>query len=542
MTPAQLRRRECGVRARRPVRQQGSGVAAAAAAAAGAGPQHHAARVHRLEKLAESAPSLQSAAVLGWTRDGDHLVGYDWGDPIDDAGDGDEGDTGCTCHLRLWRVRHCNGTATPIWRARLFAPAVFGSDEGSTELGTAPNLAIEVAESQAQDCFVVVGTEDAPSGGDDAGGSSCARMRHVTVLPSPLRFSRCARVSSWAYMVTPPLPPLDLTRWWLPAARSDPAHTLLVLNRGDCIDVFYISIVLSVPSHVQPQPGGCGAAAEASCPAPPPQKRAGGGGGGGSSAWTMPLVRATSCWTRDDSAAEMGVTCSYVAGDGTDERRRRQRRQQQQQPVAQVVLRRATFHIERLLPFVFRPALKSQRLLKRPPRITNYNLQLAAPLDTGPRLCISMLLTVATLLDQQHRPHGASRPAATQQQQQQQQQVSAFLVVVDVVGCTVGWQRFSLSSALSAEAGRQPPSPATRRQRGGSIITRAQHWLYQWVVTQLVAAGVCQECPGDDRRLATVLLAEPLVWDNTSVTTGHSLTVLRHPHLPLMLRFGGTNR
>jgi hypothetical protein len=175
---------------------------------------------------------LRQACILGFTRDGDHLLGY-----THDQGDAGDEDSVGSFALRLWRV------STPTSAAEVFHAPLFRSWTGSPReaygagaLGRGDGgrhslLEITVAEDAGQAWFIVVGCE--PAGTDDA-----TQTRYCTVVPHPLRVGFSAPSGgdgcwSFSYRVSTPFPAIDLRRWWL-------SPTRLVINRSDGIDIYLL--------------------------------------------------------------------------------------------------------------------------------------------------------------------------------------------------------------------------------------------------------------------------------------------------------------
>eukprot|EP01046_Picozoa_sp_COSAG06_P100555 COSAG06_NODE_46678_length_345_cov_0.630081_1_plen_114_part_11 len=73
-----------------------------------------------LHGLAASCASIKRSCVLGFSRDGDHLLGYSR-----DADDAEQG--GYIYALRVWRVG-LSGKASEVLCARLFTEASFAED------------------------------------------------------------------------------------------------------------------------------------------------------------------------------------------------------------------------------------------------------------------------------------------------------------------------------------------------------------------------------------------------------------------------------
>ena len=403
----------------------------------------------QLPELAKHCPSLTQACVLGWTRDGNHLLGYDTADG---------GDGGAVYFLRLWRVHPnsegCGFYATDLYRARLFGANSFV--DGDIGHAVTKPVHITIAESATQLVFVAIGSE--PAALEDS-----ALDRHITVLPSPLRFSHpgcCHQLQhlhavSFVQTVTHPHPPLDLAHWWLHPDQ-------LVFNRGDCIDVLTIHLNGFKVSPVSPS-------AEVVSEQPPQSKRR----------RAIRMGRAESCWVAEDEH-QMGVTVTSrcwqpftprrPAADATCHRGssccagRQRLRLSRRVFIAEKLLHALTVHLQRRLP---RPPITAtgsnaaavsssstpvHAVSPLPAiRVRDYNLQLLAALDD------TMFCLVAVAATETHA-HTRSSPSAHGVSAAPRRTESAFLVTIDIAARTCGWQPFTLPFGSPSCCGCSSPS------------------------------------------------------------------------------------
>ena len=432
-----------------------------------------------LHELAASCPSLKRSCVLGFTRDGDHLLGY--------SRDADpEQEHEFTYALRLWRVwrRQTNGAPTSVASELLHAP-LFG-EARFTHDSDASDLLVTVGESTDQNWLVVVGVE--LSSESASGGTA---VRHVSVLCSPIptvsrpqpedagASRRPGVVYSSSDLMSPPFGPLDLEAWWLKPQTNEEAE-VLVMNRGDEIDVFYCWKRCSTPlgsSRGNHSVGIDGVAAGQSGENARANRRR-----------AVPLHSVPGCWTRRVATGEQREL--------REQQQQRQRQQQQQREQARCdqattspastsqtqcrcdpiscacsvgsSVEHCTFHTEGLLQALFhrRPP---QRQQQQAVRVLDYNMQLLQALD---HRTISAVLVVSVSVS-------AARPAQRPQQQPQQQPVSGeaeereliFLVAIDIADGSCGTLPFNFNSG-------QPNCSGTKRKSAPSQMLRiAEHGL-----------------------------------------------------------------
>ena len=343
-----------------------------------------------LHHLASTCASLRASCVLGFSRDGDHLLGYSRGSSDADA---------AGYLLKVWRARRSG--ATEIFAAPVFADASIGDPDELNEGGGGggAEMVVTVAESADQRWLVAVGME--PLGSEGA-------LRHVTVLRSPLAADAKpaqppsavpqgqggdggALPYSFSEVVSAPVGTLHLESWWL-------TPETLVLSRGDAIDVLNLKPERPRPTRI----GGAGSA--------PPHELCG-------SARAVPLKRIRGCWARADASSPP----STAAAEGAEST-----------AAVPVSVERWAFLVEPLLAALFS---------RRSVRMLDYNLQLLQPLDER-TVCAVLVASVqhtepAQVAAAMGLPHEA-----------------AFLLVIDVADGSCGTLAFKVAAPTAASRPR----------------------------------------------------------------------------------------